>query len=128
EENKRVKGQLAKLDALQQQKGWDEWFNTYQLLVDENREGVVTRDEEFLDGLRFRLNGMLAHLPAAQKAQYRTKYDLEARKLFDRASAENNGALMREVYARYRFTSYGPRALLWIADRALDGGNMEIAR
>ena len=34
---------------------------------------------------------------------------------------------MTRVYARYRFTSSGPRALAWLAERAFDGGDAERA-
>ncbi len=128
EEKPRVKGQLAKLAALEQQKAWDEWINTYQMLVDEYPDAVVTRDEEFLVGLRFHLHGMLGRLPAALKQKYRMRFDGDARQLHDQAAAAIDEVRMRQVYARFRHSTYGPRALNWIANRALDSGNAETAR
>src|SRR5437762_2829293 len=74
EYNNRIKGQLTKLDTLEHQKLWDEWINTYQALVDDNPDGVIPRDkedQEFLDGLRYRLHLTMGRLPAAVKARYR---------------------------------------------------------
>jgi outer membrane protein assembly factor BamB len=97
-------------------------------LVDDNPDSVVPRDDEFLDGLRYRLHGALARLPAAAKQRYRAKFDNPARQLFDQAASAGSSAQMRQVYSRFRHSSYGSRALAWIAERALDTGNPETAR
>ncbi len=126
--NTRVKQQLERLDRLAAQKMWDEWLAGYQQLVDDPRDLVIERDGEFLDGVRFRAHQMLAAQPAAVRQKYRTLFDPTARKLYDEAVTKNDGAAMRDVYSRYRFSTYGPRALLWIANRSLDEGRPELAR
>src|SRR5689334_8748040 len=70
EYNNRIKGQLTKLETLEHQKLWDEWINTYQTLVDDNADAVMPRDkddQEFLDGLRYRLHLTMGRLPAPVK-------------------------------------------------------------
>jgi outer membrane protein assembly factor BamB len=126
--NSRVKQQVERLNRLASQKLWDEWLATYQELVNDDRELVLPRDDEFLVGVRYHCHQLLAALPPAARQRYRALYDAEARRLYDKAAAENDGAGMREVYSRFRFTSHGPRALLWIANRALDEGRPELAR
>jgi outer membrane protein assembly factor BamB len=131
EYNNRIKGQLTKLDTLEHRKLWEEWINNYQALVDNNPDGVMPWEKDdlaFLDGLRYRLHAVMGRLPAFVKAHYRAKFDHAARLLFDQALATGNGAQMRDVYERYRYASYAPRALTWIADRALDDGDPEVAR
>ncbi len=124
----RVKQQMERLERLASQKLWDEWLTTYQGLVDDPSDAVIERDAEFLIGVRYTAHQQLAAMPAAVRTRYRARFDLDARKLFDKASAEGDAVKVREVYSRYRFSSYGPRALLWMADRALDEGRPELAR
>src|SRR5205823_567356 len=138
----RIKSQLAKLDALEQQQLWDEWIKTYQDLVAENPDGVLPRrdevdpkkeDPEFLDGLRFSLHARFARLNAREKAanlkqRYQAKFDADARKAYEEAAAAESDSLMRQVYSRFRHSSYAPRALEWIGARALDNGSSETAR
>lgn len=126
--NSRVKQQLERLDRLATQKLWNEWLAGYQQLVDDDRDLVIVRDEEFLDGVRYRAHQMLAAQPADVRQKYRAQFDAVARKVYDKAAAENDPAGMRDVYSRYRFSSFAPRALLWIANHALDEGRPELAR
>jgi hypothetical protein len=124
----RVKQQLDRLGRLAQQKQWDPWLAAYQQLVDDRGDAVLERDAEFLVGVRYHCHQILAGLPAPVRQRYRALYDNEARRLFERAAAAGDGGLMRDVYSRYRFSSFGDRALLWLADRALDSGQAEMAR
>lgn len=138
----RIKSQIAKLDALEQQKLWDEWIKTYQDLVAENSDGVLPRrdeadpkkeDPEFLDGLRFSLHARFARVNAREKAaslkqRYQGKFDADARKAYEEAASAGSDSLMRQVYSRFRHSTYGPRALEWIGSRALDNGSAETAR
>lgn len=126
--NTRVKQQVERLERLATQKLWDEWINLYQQLVDDDRDLVMARDEEFLVGIRYFCHQQLAAQPANVRQRYRTVADNDARKIYDKALAENDAAGMRDVYARYRFSSFGTPALKWSADRALDEGRSEWAR
>lgn len=126
--NDRVKQQVEKLNKLAQEKNWDAWLANYQQLVDDPRDLVIPKDEEFLVGVRFHCHQLLAGLPAAVRQRYRALYDNEARKVYDKALAEKSGAGMRAVYARYRFSSHAPKALLWLANDAQDEGRHEWAR
>ena len=126
--NARVKQQLDRLAKLSSQKLWDEWLNTYQELVDDPRDLVFAKDEEFLGGVRSHCHQMLAALPANVRQRYRTLRDADARRLYDKALADRDAAGMREVYERYRFTSAGALALQWMAAHALDDGKPEMAR
>src|SRR3569833_1550239 len=124
----RVRQQVEHLNVLAGRKLWDEWLNMYQQLVDDPRDLVVPRDEEFKVGVRYQCHQMLAAQPAAVRQKYRALRDPDARRIYDKAVAEDDSAAMRDVYSRYRITSYGNRALLWLADRALDEGRSEVAR
>ena len=127
----RVKQQLEGMQRLAAQKRWDEWLAGYQQLVDDPRDPVMPRDNEILVGVRFHCHQLLAGLPPAARQRYRTLYDAEAKRLYDRAASgepQAVGSGMRDVYSRYRFSSYGDRALLWIANHALDEGRSELAR
>lgn len=126
--NTRVKQQVERLERLATQKLWDEWINLYQQLVDDDRDLVMARDDEFLVGLRFYCHQQLAGLPANVRQRYRAVADNDARKLYEKALAESDEAGMRQVYARYRFSSFATPALKWSADRALDEGRAEWAR
>lgn len=126
--NSRVKQQMERLQRLAQQKLWDEWVAAYQQLVDDPRDLVLQRDEEFLVGVRFTCHQQLAALPVAVRQRYRALVDNDAKKLFEKAQSTSDAVVMREVYSRYRFSSYGGRALQWIANRALDEGRAELAR
>lgn len=126
--NTRVKQQVERLERLATQKLWDEWINLYQQLVDDDRDLVMARDDEFLVGLRYFCHQQLAALPANVRQRYRAVADNEARKLYEKALAESDEAGMRQVYARYRFSSFATPALKWSADRALDEGRAEWAR
>src|SRR5206468_3391616 len=66
-------------------------------------------------------------LPAAVHERYRRQYDGLAAAALERAAGRDEPAEVTRVYARYRFTSSGPRALAWLAERALDGGDAERA-
>jgi len=124
----RVRQQMERMDRLAKSKLWDEWLNAYQQLVDDPRELVMARDDEFLIGVRHHCHQLLAALPPEARQRYRILRDNDARKLFDTANKQNDPVVMRDVYSRYRFTSFGPRALQWLADRALDEGRLEYAR
>lgn len=124
----RVKQQFEKLKSLAQTKMWDQWLASYQQLVDDPRDLVVEKDEEFLVGARWQCHQLLANLPAPVKQRYRALYDNEARKLFDKSAADKDAAGMRDLYSRYRFSSHAPRALLWLANHAQDHGRHEWAR
>jgi outer membrane protein assembly factor BamB len=126
--NNRLRQQVDRLQRLAAQKQWDEWLAGYQQLVDEPNDPVLARDEEMLVGVRYLCHQMLAGLPAPARQRYRALYDAPAGKLYDKALAASDETGMREVYSRYRFSSHGSRALLWIADRALDQGRAELAR
>ncbi len=124
----RIRQQMDRLQRLSQQKLWDEWLATYQGLVDDPGDSVVVRDPEFYVGVRYACAKKLAALPATVRARYRALYDADAGRLYKAASADGDQAKMREVYSRYRFSSFGPRALQWIAGRALDDGRPALAR
>jgi outer membrane protein assembly factor BamB len=126
--NARVKQQMDRLAKLATAKQWDPWLAGYQQLVDDPRDLVVERDQEFLVGVRWTLHQQLAGLPPQVRQRYRQLYDNEARKVFDRATAERDGDGMRDVYSRYRFSSFGSKALLWLANDAQDRGRHEMAR
>ncbi|MFN3648830.1 MAG: PQQ-binding-like beta-propeller repeat protein [Armatimonadota bacterium] len=126
--NPRLKQQVDRLGRLAGQKLWDEWIQTYQALVSDPSDPVMEQDSEFLVGVRHFCHQQMAGLPAVVRDKYRAKYDADARRLYDQAVAEQSEEQMREVYSQYRFSSYGDRALLWIANRALDGGRPELAR
>lgn len=126
--NARVKQQFEKLNRLAQTKMWDQWLAAYQQIVDDPRELVLEKDEEFLVGARWQCHQLLAGLPAAVRQRYRALYDNEARKLYDRAAAESDAAGMRDLYSRYRFSSHANRALQWMANDAQDRGRHEWAR
>jgi outer membrane protein assembly factor BamB len=121
-------GAVERLKRLASQKAWDAWVTAYQGLIDEHPDAVLPQGEERLVGLRATLHQSLAGLPAAARQLYRRKFDPVARPLWEKARAEGDAEGMRRVYLEYRHTRYGPRALRWIADRALDGGEYEIAR
>jgi outer membrane protein assembly factor BamB len=126
--NTRVKQQVERLERLATQKLWDEWINLYQQLVDDDRDLVMARDDEFMVGLRFYCHQQLAAQPANVRQRYRAVVDNDARKLYEKALAENDERGMREVYVRYRFSSFATPALKWSADHALDEGRAEWAR
>jgi outer membrane protein assembly factor BamB len=126
--NTRVKQQVDRMGRLASQKLWDEWLAAYQQLVDDPRDLVIPTDAEFLVGVRYHCHQLLAALPAPVRQRYRQLYDAEARKVYDKGIAENSAAAMRDLYSRYRFSSYANRALLWLANRALDEGRSELAR
>ncbi|MCC2667607.1 MAG: outer rane biosis protein BamB [Armatimonadetes bacterium] len=126
--NTRLKQQVERLERLAAQKMWDDWLTIYQQLVDDDRDLVMARDDEFLVGVRYFCHQLLAAQPAGVRQKYRAVYDNQARKEYDKALAEGDAAAMRGIYSRYRFTSYGPQALKWSADRALDEGRSEWAR
>lgn len=126
--NSRVKQQVERLTKLAQDKQWDAWLGAYQQLVDDPRDLVIPKDDEFLVGVRWHCHQLLAGLPAGVRQRYRALYDNEARKLYDRALADRDAAGMREVYARYRFSSHAGKALLWLANEAQDTGRHEWAR
>ncbi len=123
-----VKQQLDKLTRLQGQKLWDDWLNTYQELVDDPRDLVLTRDEEFLVGVRAHCHQLLAALPPTVRQRYRALRDADAKRIYDKALAEHDRVGMREVFERYRFTSFSTPALQWLAARSLDEGQPELAR
>jgi outer membrane protein assembly factor BamB len=121
-------GAVKRLKRLAGQKAWDAWVTTYQGLIDEHPDAVLPQGEERLVGLRATLHQTLAGLPAAARQLYRRKFDPVARPLWEKARAEGDAEAMRRLYLQYRHTRYGPRALRWLADRALDMGEYEIAR
>src|SRR5688572_12698387 len=114
--NARVKQQIDRMGKLAAAKSWDPWIAEYQQLVDDTRDLVLERDEEFLVGVRYHCHTLLAGLPAAVRQRYRALHDGDARRLFEKALAESDEAGMREVYSRYRYSSFADRALLWIAN------------
>lgn len=126
--NSRVKQQLERMERLAAQKQWDEWLAGYQQLVNDPQDLVLPKDSEFLVGVRYHAHQLLAGLPAAARDRYRVVYDAEARQLYEKASAEGDPKAMRDLYSRFRFSSYANRALLWIANRAMDDGSVELAR
>lgn len=131
--NSRVRQQVDRLVRLSGQKLWDEWLATYQQLVDDPNDLVIVhsedlQDDEFLVGIRYYCHQQLSTLPAAVRQRYRALHDAEAGRMYEKAAAENDVPGMREIYSRYRFTSSGPRALLWMANRGLDDGRPELAR
>jgi outer membrane protein assembly factor BamB len=119
---------VDRLKRLAGRKAWDAWVTSYQELIDKHPDAVLPKGAERLVGLRATLHQSLAGLPAAARQLYRKKFDPVARPLWEKARAEGDAEGMRRVYLQYRHTRYGPRALRWIADRALDGGEYEIAR
>jgi len=123
----RISQQLSRLDRLAQQKLWDEWLKTYQELVDLPLDPVVVQDSGVFMGVRYRCHRLLAALPAPVRQRYRLAYDGEALRLYQQAARALDPAGMREVYSRYRYSTYGPRALEWVGDRALDRGQYGLA-
>lgn len=126
--NARVKQQFEKLNRLAQNKQWDDWLSNYQQMVDDPRDQVLQKDDEFLVGVRWQCHQLLAALPSGVRQRYRALYDNEARKLYDRSMADGDFAGMRDCYARYRYTSYATKALTWLANQAEDAGHHEWAR
>jgi outer membrane protein assembly factor BamB len=128
ETSEKVVGEVARLKKLAEGKKWEEWVVGYQQVIDAHPDAVLSQGEERLVGVRATLNQTLADLPAVARQTYRRHYDAPARILWDKARAAGDAETIRRIYLRYRHTRYGPRALRWIADRALDGGEYEIAR
>jgi outer membrane protein assembly factor BamB len=124
----RVQQQVQKLGQLAAAKDWEAWLTTYQQLVDDPKDLVIPRDEEFFVGVRYHCHQALAALPLAVRQRYRALHDGEARRMYDMGAAENNPSLMRELYTRLRFSSFANRALVWLARRDLDEGRVEMAR
>ena len=61
------------------------------------------------------------------RQKYRLAFDGDALRLYRKALGDADPQAMREVYSRYRYTTYGPRALQWVADQALDRGQFSLA-
>ncbi|MBM3459861.1 MAG: hypothetical protein FJX77_15175, partial [Armatimonadetes bacterium] len=51
--NARVQQQWQQLEKLAKEQSWDAWITLYQRLVDDDRDLVLIRDAEFLDGIRY---------------------------------------------------------------------------
>lgn len=128
ETHEKLPGEVEKLRQLAAQKAWEAWIGVYQELIDEHPDAVLPQGEERLVGLRATLHAMLTELPDAARQAYRRKYDPIARGQWEKARALEDPEAMRQVHLRYRHSRYGPRALRWLADRALDRGEYEIAR
>lgn len=126
--HEKLPGELERLQKLAEQQAWEAWVTAYQELIDEHPDAVLPQGEERLVGLRATLHARLAALPAAARETYRRKYDAAARPLWEKARAAEDAEQMVRLHLRYRHTRFGPRALRWLADRALDTGEVELAR
>jgi outer membrane protein assembly factor BamB len=120
---------LERLAASRQRQGvqWDEWLRHYQKLLDEHPDGLLAGGEARWVGLSRTLHERLGSLPAAVRERYRLLFDGAASAALGAAVEREDPAAVTRVYNRYRFTTAGPRALAWLAERALDGGDAERA-
>jgi outer membrane protein assembly factor BamB len=123
----KIDAEWKALGRLAAAKAWDEWLRRYQRLLDEHPDGLLAAGEDRLVGLRRTLEDRFRTLPAAARRRYRQRFDGTATPALERAISQGEPAEVTRVYARYRFTSAGPSALAWLAQRALDGGDSERA-
>jgi outer membrane protein assembly factor BamB len=123
----KIDAERAALDRLAAAKEWDEWLRRCQRLLDEHPDGLLAAGEDRWVGLRRALQNQLRSLPVAVRGRYRRQYDGAAGVALEQAIGRDDPAAVTQVYGRYRFTSSGPRALAWLAERALDGGDAERA-
>jgi outer membrane protein assembly factor BamB len=126
--HEKLPGEVERLQRLAAQQAWEPWVTAYQALIDEHPDAVLAHGEERLVGLRATLHAQLAALPAAAREIYRRKFDAAARPLWEKAKAAEDPEAMTRLHLRYRHTRFGPRSLRWLADRALDTGEYELAR
>jgi outer membrane protein assembly factor BamB len=124
----RLKEQVQRLERLAARKQWDPWLAQYQQLVDDPGDPVLEQGEGTLVGVRHHCHQLLAALPPPVRRRYRALHDGNALRLYRKAAAENDAAGMRDVYSRYRFSSHATPALQWLAARAADLGQAELAR
>jgi outer membrane protein assembly factor BamB len=123
----KIDAERTALDRLAAQKQWPEWLRRYQRLLNEHPDGFFSGGEQRWVGLARSLRERFRRLPDAVHDRYRREYDSEAAATLRKATDAGDPAAVTRCYLRYRYTSSGPRALAWLAERALDGGDAERA-
>lgn len=123
----KIEAERKSLDQLAASKQWDEWLRRYQRLLDEHPDGFLSGGEQRWVGLGRSLREQFRRLPDAVHDRYRRQYDSIAASVLQRAIGRKEPAEVTRCYLRYRYASAGPRALAWLAERALDGGDAERA-
>jgi outer membrane protein assembly factor BamB len=123
----KIEAECQALGRLAAAKSWDEWLRRYQRLLDDHPDGLLPGGEDRLVGLRRTLEDRFRSLPAAARRRYRQQFDGIAAPALERAISQGEPAEVTRFYARYRFTSTGARAMAWLAQRALEGGDSERA-
>lgn len=118
----RLASDLERLDGFAAAAKWNAWAPLLQQLLDDERRQVIERDSGFLIGLRRALYERLKAAPAAGRAAYLKHAEAPAAQAYQAAAGQSDTSDMRSVLARYRETRMGPKALRWLADRALDAG------
>jgi outer membrane protein assembly factor BamB len=127
ESGPKIEGECAALERLAAHKQWDEWLRRCQHLVDSFPDGLVPAEPGRWIGLRRSLQQRFRTLPVAIQERYRRQYDGPAAAALEKALNAGEPAAVTRVYLQYRYTSSGPRALAWLAERAMDGGDEERA-
>src|SRR5438128_3021211 len=121
----KIEAERKALERLAAAKQWDSWLRGYQRLLDEHPDGLLAAGEGRWVGLARSLRDRFRQLPDAVHDRYRRQYDGAAAEAVQRAIEKNSPADVARCYIRYRFTTSGPHALAWMAERALDGGDAE---
>ncbi len=121
---------LAEAEAAAAEERWGDAALTWQQILDTAPPRLVKvradTPNTFCD-VREAIRIRLSTLPPVGLAAYRRASDPAAEKRFTEALTDPRDAPLADVWRRYAITSFGPRALLVLADRALRRGDLDVA-
>ncbi|TWT77507.1 PQQ enzyme repeat protein [Posidoniimonas polymericola] len=119
---------LAQVDSLQEDQQWEDALETITLVMDESDGQLVRLPEGRYVPLREACQARLARMPAEVLAEYRRRIDPSAERLLDEGRQARDPAIVQRIIDDYFTSSATPRAVLLLADLAIERGDAAAAR
>jgi outer membrane protein assembly factor BamB len=107
---------------------WDAAIKSLDLLAQDFGESLIEVEPARFMNVRQAVTATLARLPAPGLAVYRRRVDPAMKSLFAEAEARHSRTSMQQIVRDGFAGSYGDEALDWLAEEALETGDVESAR
>lgn len=109
--SRQAETQIEKARADLAAKEYERSVRSIQAVLDQHSTGALTLERQRTVGIRDWCHGFLASMPPEALERYRKIFDPYAQEIFERGKATADIDLLKDVFARYRMTSFGRPAL-----------------
>lgn len=125
--SRQAETQIEKARADLAAKEYERSVRSIQAVLDQHSTGALTLERQRTVGIRDWCHGFIASMPPEALERYRKIFDPYAQEIFERGKATGDVELLKDVFARYRMTSFGRPALLLATMVLFESGRLDDA-